>query len=140
MGDDENGWHLPRDRNHYIVSTPYIFGGRNFQQVKGGPIGTRLTMAIARIIMKLWRRKVKEHLKATNIDVLVEGGYVDDMRHLISMLEAGWRWDQEKDSFCYKDVWKQEDQDVSRKAVTEREVLRMMNGVFNFLEFTKETQ
>ena len=118
----------------------YPFGGRNYQQVKSGPIGARLTMAVARIIMQLWRRKVKQHLEEANLKVLLEGGYVDDMRHVISMMEIGWRWDTDVSSFTFKEEWRAEDAGLTRKEITEREVLRMMNSIFGFLTFTKETQ
>ena len=32
----------------------YCFGGRAFRQIRGGPIGSRLTMAVARIIMMVF--------------------------------------------------------------------------------------
>ena len=35
----------------------YTFGGEIFHQKKGGPIGDRLTMAVALLVMEyLWRR------------------------------------------------------------------------------------
>ena len=35
----------------------YTFGGRKYIQVDGGPIGARITMAVARIVMQYWKDK-----------------------------------------------------------------------------------
>ena len=36
---------------------PYKFGGETYQQSSGGPIGARVTMAAARIVMSDWGYK-----------------------------------------------------------------------------------
>ena len=61
----------------------FTFGGKLYQQLRGGPIGARLTMAVARIVIELWRRLVRERLDKAGLEVYIEGGYVDDMQHLL---------------------------------------------------------
>ena len=103
----------------------YTFGGKVYQQSAGGPIGARLTMAVARIVMEIWRRMVREKLEDAGIRVHLEGGYVDDMRHLLSLLERGWRWEEKEEKFKYDEKWEKEDADKSRKEVTAEQVLRI---------------
>ena len=38
----------------------YCFGGRAFKQLKGGPIGSRLTMAVARIVMMVFGDRLRQ--------------------------------------------------------------------------------
>ena len=119
----------------------YTFGGSNFRQKKGGPIGARLAMAVSRVIMEIWRRLVRYRLQAAGVRIYLEGGYVDEMRHLLSLLEKGLRWNKEEDKFIMKEEPESdEDNSLSQRDITAREVLSMMNCVLPFLTFTKETQ
>jgi len=34
----------------------YTFKGKVYRQLKGGPIGSRLTMAVSRVVMNCWGR------------------------------------------------------------------------------------
>ena len=45
----------------------YTFGGRVYLQMAGGPIGSRLTMAVSKIVMLVWRRKLQEHLAKAKV-------------------------------------------------------------------------
>ena len=45
----------------------YCFGSKAYKQVKGGPIGSKLTMAVARIIMMIFGRLFRDHLTETGI-------------------------------------------------------------------------
>ena len=38
----------------------YTFGDKLYIQLKGGPIGARLTMAVSRVVMEIWRRRVRK--------------------------------------------------------------------------------
>ena len=37
----------------------YCFGGKGYRQKKGGPIGSRLTMAVARVVMLIFWENIK---------------------------------------------------------------------------------
>ena len=64
----------------------YTFGGESFLQSSGGPIGARITMCIARLVMQEWWEKFNGKLKAADIDELLRAIYVDDGRMVIRKL------------------------------------------------------
>ena len=37
----------------------YIFGGVCYRQIGGGPSGSRLTMAVSKVVMLVWGRKIR---------------------------------------------------------------------------------
>ena len=45
----------------------YTFGGRTYVQLEGGPIGARITMCVARLVLQHWREKYIEIIKEGNI-------------------------------------------------------------------------
>ena len=67
----------------------YEFGGKVYRQSEEGPIGLRITMACARVIIINWGKIAKDRLEQSGIKVLVESCYVDDGRHLLSTLVPG---------------------------------------------------
>ena len=69
----------------------YTFGGQNYKQMSGGPIGSRLTMACARVIMVRWGRKFKGALEGSGIKMLFGKFYVDDIRIITRLLRNGER-------------------------------------------------
>ena len=73
----------------------YEFGGKVYRQSEGGPIGLRITMASARVIMINWGKIAKDRLEQSGIKVLVESCYVDDGRHLLSTLVPGFCYNKE---------------------------------------------
>ena len=66
----------------------YTFGGLCYRQMGGGPIGSRLTMAVNKIVMLVWGKKIREALEQAGVTVYSEGCYVDDIRLLISLLST----------------------------------------------------
>ena len=46
----------------------------------GGPIGARITMAVAKLVMQSWRDEYKEIMERSGIEELLSGLYVDDGR------------------------------------------------------------
>ena len=66
-----------------------------------------------------WSNVVRQKLKNANVDVWFSGGYVDDLRYLVSLLDSGWRWSDDHDEF----VWTSEDEDDD-----EREELRLTDS------------
>ena len=67
----------------------YTFGGLTFLQSKGGPIGARLTMCMARLVMQDWWEKFQSILDKGEIEVLLRAIYVDDGRIIVEILRDG---------------------------------------------------
>ena len=72
----------------------YSFGGQVYKQLSGGPIGSRLTMAVSKVIMLVWGRRVHDALIGAGITIYTEGCYVDDIRLLISLLSPNLYWNK----------------------------------------------
>ena len=70
---------------------------KKFIQIDRGPIGARLTMAVARIVMQDWKDNFKIILENSQIAELLIGLYVDDGQSLQRLLVHGERF-SEKDS------------------------------------------
>ena len=70
----------------------YTFGDSDFLQEDGGPIGARLTMCIARLILQDWSENFQEILKDNEILELLRGIYVDDGRSVVSKIENNKRF------------------------------------------------
>ena len=71
----------------------YNFGGQNYLQEDGGPIGARLTMAVARLVLQDWSEQFGQILKSCKIVELLKGIYVDDGRNVLSKLSNSMRFD-----------------------------------------------
>ena len=62
-------------RKHY-----YSFGGKKFNQKRGGPIGLRGTCAVARLIMQIFDGKWEAILRKVGLTVHMMARYMDDCR------------------------------------------------------------
>ena len=71
----------------------YKFGGNTYQQASGGPIGARVTMAAARLVMQDWGFQVRATLELAKMEVAMLSGYVDDVRKGATSLRLGQRFD-----------------------------------------------
>ena len=58
----------------------FTFGGENYLQTKGGPIGARVTMCAARLVMEDWGKRYTIILLNSGLNVWILKGYVDDGR------------------------------------------------------------
>ena len=74
----------------------YTFGGDLYIQVFGGPIGARLTMCAARIVMQQRREEYRELLDKSNLKEKFSRIYVDDNRTLMEILKPGVRFVEEE--------------------------------------------
>ena len=117
----------------------YKFGGKVFNQSKGGPIGLRSTCSVARLVMKVWDDKWLERLNKLMIRIEAATRYMDDGRTAIHPFHQGWRWSNLDQTVQYCDKWKEEDKNISKTEVTKRILLGTMTGIDSFLEFTMET-
>ena len=87
----------------FFKNFTYEFGGETFLQLFGGPIGARLTMAVAQLVMEDWKEKFDEILKKSNIIELLSGLYVDDGRTFQRKLLPGERFDEKEMKFTIQE-------------------------------------
>ena len=87
----------------------YSFGGETYLQHDGGPIGLRVTGAVAKIVMAYWARMLSDTLADNNIDVWFKAGYVDDIRLGIDTLKLGSRWDLKTKKIIYSQETEEND-------------------------------
>ena len=85
----------------FFENFSYTFGGKVFLQDGGGPIGARLTMAIARLVMQEWKENYSKILENSKIEEFLSGIYVDDGRTLHRKLYFGERFDSENSKFSW---------------------------------------
>ena len=120
----------------------YTFGGQDYLQSSGGPIGARLTMAVARLVLQEWSEVFKEILKKSDIKELLRGIYVDDGRNVVSKLKPNMRYNTEKKVFETDIKWAEDDKenDISREERTVIEIRKIMNSINEDLKFTTELE
>merc|ERR1712218_718684 len=76
----------------------YAFNGNVFLQESGGPIGLECTCSIAKVVMGVWDRKIKEKLRRLGLSIRGLGRYVDDVRVFMRGIKETYRYDKEKDA------------------------------------------
>ena len=69
----------------------FTFGGKTYLQAKGGPIGARVTMCAARLVMEDWGKRYTTILLNSGLRVWLMKGYVDDGRQGTSRMALGTR-------------------------------------------------
>jgi len=118
----------------------YTFGGKYFLQCKGAPIGNRISMCAANLSMEEWREKFLEIIKASKIEELLAGLYVDDGRNMLEILPIGVRFCEKLRIFLYREEWEEEDklEGMSGRQRTKLQVGRAMNAISPDLKFTLE--
>ena len=118
----------------------YSFGGHDYLQQAGGPIGMRLTMAASRLVMHDWAEQYQQKLMDAGLDILLLSFYVDDNRQATTPLPMGVRYETETGKFEYRDAWKIEDEDLSISGTERmmRECIKAMNSINQDLTFTVE--
>ena len=120
----------------------YKFAGHSYIQLSGGPIGARVTMAAARLVMHHWSVQYRQILEKSGLAVKMFGGYVDDGRQATSLMKRGMRYVDEAKQFVYNAEWEAEDDlenlpDLTRMS---RECNLAMNNINPDLKFTVETE
>ena len=119
----------------------YRFGGKSYHQQAGGPIGARLTMCAARMVMQHWARGYTEILLKADLRIPLFSGYVDDQRQGSTVLRRGMVFDETRGEFImddeqYEIEMKMNEPDNVRMA---RICLPAMNTVNKDLRFTTGT-
>ena len=117
----------------------YQFGGHTYHQQAGGPIGLRVTGAVARIVMGEWDAKLVKTLADSGMTYEEAARYVDDVRMVLRAVKLGWRWDGKR--MIYKEEWKNEehDQGLTKTRKTAMVLETMMNSILSGMTFTVET-
>ena len=93
----------------------YTFGGKTYLQQEGGPIGARLTMACARLVMQNWGRIYRGILVRCKIDFWLSGCYVDDARQSTQSVKMGNRYNVERGIVEFSEEALQEDKMLALK-------------------------
>ena len=113
-----------------------------YLQCSGGPIGARLTMAIARLVMQDWWDIFSHVLKISKLKERLRAIYVDDGRIIVEKLKKGVKYDKVEKKFVFKKEWEEQDT-VSGESSESRTVEQMklaMCDVSEDLQFTMETE
>ena len=120
----------------------YQFGGKIYHQKDGGPIGTRLAGAAARLVMAEWGDRLRDILMKEGVPVFLAACYVDDVRMITGVIPEGWRWNNKKKKLEFRQDWQEEDRTKgetdSRRTATV--LVDIMNSVFCNIQFEAEIQ
>ena len=121
-------------RNHL-----YQFDGKVYRQTEGGPIGLRLSMAVSRVVMAMWDKKLSKLGGQTGWLVHLLKRYVDDVTAVVETLRLGVRWTSW--GLTYKKVWETEDiaGGLTDDQRTMREFRVMANTILPFIQVTFDT-
>ena len=119
----------------------YKFGERLFKQIWGGPTGLRVTGPSAKIRMTRFVRKLISLLTKSGIVTNEIFVYVDDLRLILRLLEAGTVFCQECSKF--RSCPTQLEADLQSQESPESRTSRILGQVMNMLEpelrFTTES-
>ena len=122
----------------------YKFGGKTYQQSDGGPIGARVTMCLARVVMHDWGEQYQMILTKACLRIALLGSYVDDVRQGTTVLRLGMRFDHTAMEFKWSMEAELEDtrlkeigQEPTNKRMA-RTCLPAMNAINPDLVFTAE--
>ena len=98
-GNINKQWYFPRDKatdeqirdimsrcaeiavRTIFENFTYNFGGVKYLQSKGGPIGARITMACARLVMQDWGEKFSCIMLKADLKITLVKSYMDNARH-----------------------------------------------------------
>jgi len=76
----------------FFKNFTYTFGGKLYVQLSGGPIGARLTMCAARLVLQQWRDEFIKILREADIKEKMSKIYVDHNRCVVEKLRPGTRF------------------------------------------------
>ena len=114
-------------------STCYSFAGRLYKQLWGAGIGLRVSACMAKIIMGLIDRLWAKTQLSWSIKLYLYFRYIDDLRLFLHPISPGWKWGQTGwifDNSCVDDR-----SPIQR---TKEEIMKSLNAVTNFIQFTTE--
>ena len=121
------------------IGTRVVFENIYHQQ-GGGPIGARVTMCAAKMVIQNWARKYEGILLRAGLRVPLMSGYVDDGRQGSTVLRKGMMFDDQLGEFVMNE--EQYERDVEEDAPDNIRMARIclpaMNSVNDDLKFTTE--
>ena len=107
----------------------YAFGGHEFKQSDGGPIGLRFTGVLARIRVNHWANKVINILESNNIKVLLAKSYVVDFRFILHRITGGLRYIPEVEEFIYDPKYDKDYAHLTSTEYTSMILGQLMNSI-----------
>ena len=118
----------------------YKFGGEAFHQQGGGPIGARITMCAAKMVMQHWAERYLEILVKAGLRVPLLSGYVDDGRQGGTTLRRGMRFDNVRGEFVFDPKQKliNDEENEPNNVRMRKRCLPAMNWINKDLRFTTE--
>ena len=123
----------------------YSFGGEDYIQTEGGPIGVRGTGAVAKLVTRDFCMKLKNILERGRVEVKMLKMYVDDGRLVTTGVQRGAVYNTENKEIEY--TTEQEEADRNREVEGEtmeqrikRLILPVMNDLNKDLEWTVELE
>ena len=118
----------------------YSFGGEAYHQQGGGPIGARVTMCAAKLVMQHWADRYEGILLRSGLRVPLFTGYVDDGRQGGTTLRKGMVFNQEANAFvmCEEQLKIDLEEDLPDNVRMARRCLPAMNSINGDLKFTTE--
>ena len=119
----------------------YSFNGINKLQLEGGPIGLKLSGAIAKIVMLSWSRRFMATTSAalssfTNFDLYLLLFYVDDTMAATEELEPGCRYVKEERRVKVVEEEIEADRQVAGDLRTAKVLADIANDIFYYIQFT----
>ena len=118
----------------------YSFNGINKLQLEGGPIGLKLSGALAKVVMLSWSRRFRS-LTASALnnfffDLYMLLFYVDDTMVATEELEPGSRYIKEEGKVRVVEEEIEGDRLVAGDLRTAKVLAEIANDIFNYLQFT----
>ena len=77
----------------------YKYGVETYLQLEGGPIGARVSISAAHLVMQSWGEEYMNILVDANLIIDYLRGYVDDGRQVSTILAKGMRFVENKMRF-----------------------------------------
>ena len=119
----------------------YSFNGTNKLQLDGGPIGLKLSGALAKVVMLSWSRRFKSLTSSAladsaHFDLYMLLFYVDDTMAAAEEVEPGSRFVKEEGKVKVVEEEVEADRLVAGDLRTARVLSDIGNSIFNFLQFT----
>ena len=118
----------------------YKFGWVAYHQQGGGPIGARVTMCAAKMVIQNWARKYHGILLRAGLRIPLLTGYVDDGRQGGTVLRRGMRFCERDGQFVMSDEQLKQDEEKNEpdNVSMAKRCLPAMNSVNTDLIFTTE--